>query len=86
MTRYYVHTYDWEKEDYTPQKGVSQGPYTLWGLKRALQLLRAKFGYECTRQDSSILVGKWPPATAKQKAEYDAKLKKYEAARKAAMR
>ena len=53
--KYYVLTYDWEKEKYTPQKGVRSGPYNIWGLRRALRLLQ-KLGYEAHRNDSSVLV------------------------------
>src|SRR5438128_2191639 len=38
--RYYVLTYDYEKEDYTPQQGVRKGPYSLFGLRKALRKLR----------------------------------------------
>lgn len=43
--RYYVYTWDIEKEDFTPQKGVRCGPYSLFGLRRALRALQS-LGYE----------------------------------------
>lgn len=53
MRRYRVFTWDLQK--FTPQKGVRCGPYSLWGLKRALRKLQA-MGYECHRHDFSVLV------------------------------
>ncbi len=53
--RYYVRTYDWNAEEYTPQAGVKVGPYSIWGLKRALQRLRS-LGYQAHRQDNDVLV------------------------------
>ena len=53
--RYYVETYDPEREEFTPQKGVRKGPYSLWGLRKAIRKLRV-MGYECGRQDSSVFV------------------------------
>jgi hypothetical protein len=42
--KYYVLTYDPEKEEFTPQKGVRQGPYTLFGLRKPLRKLE-NLGY-----------------------------------------
>jgi hypothetical protein len=53
--RYYVMTYDYERETYTPQKGVRKGPYTLFGLRKALRAL-AGMGYDTGRQSPSVLV------------------------------
>jgi hypothetical protein len=53
--KYYVKTLDLNRQTYTPQKGVRTGPYSLWGLKRALRKLQA-MGYECHRQDAAVLV------------------------------
>jgi hypothetical protein len=53
--RYYVTTWDGEKERFTPQKGVRCGPYSLWGLRRALRKLQ-QTGYPCDRGDNSVLV------------------------------
>ncbi len=42
--RYYVQTWDTNKQDFTPQKGVRSGPYSLFGLRKAIRKLR-KLGY-----------------------------------------
>jgi hypothetical protein len=60
MPKYYVTTYDAEKEAFTPQKGVRKGPYTLWGLRTALRALR-ELGYDATKEDNSVLVERHPP-------------------------
>ena len=61
--RYYVETWDYDLQKFTPQKGVRAGPYTLFGLRKALRKLRT-FGYDARRQDASTLVFekeiKWP--------------------------
>ena len=44
--RYYVLTWDGEKETFTPQPGVRKGPYTLFGLRKAIRKLRG-MGYAC---------------------------------------
>ena len=44
--RYYIYTWDYEKEELTPQKGVRCGPYSLFGLRKAIRKLRA-IGYPC---------------------------------------
>ncbi len=46
--RYYVTTYDCEKQCFTPQKGVRTGPYKLFGLRKALRKLRG-IGYDISR-------------------------------------
>jgi hypothetical protein len=53
--RYYITTIDPDTSRFTPQRGVRTGPYTLWGLKRALRRLQA-LGYNCGRGDPSVLV------------------------------
>ncbi len=53
-TRYYVKTWDTYKTGFTPQKGVRKGPYTLFGLRKAIRKLRA-MGYPC---DYSSRLGK----------------------------
>lgn len=53
--RYYVTTWDPILEKFTPQQGVRTGPYTLFGLRRALRKLK-NLGYECHRDDPSVLV------------------------------
>ncbi len=44
--RYYVTTWDTEKQMFTPQRGVRTGPYSLWGLRKAIRKLR-HIGYPC---------------------------------------
>ena len=58
--KYEVFTWDAEKEEWNPQEGVRRGPYTLFGLRRALRRLR-DLGYPCDYQsnncgDPSVLV------------------------------
>jgi hypothetical protein len=59
--KYEVLTWDVEKQKWTPQQGVRRGPYSLWGLKRALRKLQA-LGYPCDYRsddcsgDPSVLV------------------------------
>jgi len=53
--RYYVTTWDYEKHDFTPQKGVRTGPWSLWGLRKAIRKLR-DLGYSAGRQDASVYV------------------------------
>ena len=57
--KYYVTTIDPEKDRFTPQKGVRTGPYTMFGLRKALRKLQS-FGYECGRDDPSVLVERRP--------------------------
>jgi hypothetical protein len=52
---YDVTTWDARRQAFTPQRGVRRGPYTLWGLRRALRKLR-EMGYSCDREDSAVLV------------------------------
>lgn len=44
--RYEVLTWDADTQKFTPQQGVRRGPYSLWGLKRALRKLQ-EMGYPC---------------------------------------
>lgn len=44
MTKYFIETWDGNLEEFTPQKGVPRGPYTKWGLRKAIRKLR-KLGY-----------------------------------------
>ena len=52
---YDVLTWDPERQEYTPQIGVRRGPYTLWGLRKALRKLR-DLGYSAHRDDAFVLV------------------------------
>jgi hypothetical protein len=45
---YEVLTWDMDKQTFTPQQGVRKGPYSKWGLRRALRKLRS-MGYETTK-------------------------------------
>jgi hypothetical protein len=45
-TRYYVETWDTDKQEFTPQICVRKGPYSKWGLRKAIRKLRA-MGYPC---------------------------------------
>jgi hypothetical protein len=51
----YVLTWDTEKQAFTPQQGVRRGPYTLFGIRKALRKLQA-MGYPCDRNDPAVLV------------------------------
>lgn len=53
--RYYVTTWDTDKQQFTPQKGVRKGPYSLFGLRKALRALRG-MGYSADRSDHAVLV------------------------------
>ena len=46
--RYYVTTWDRELEEYTPQKGVRKGPWSLFGLRKPLRMLR-EMGHDVSR-------------------------------------
>jgi|GEM_PF-6464392 len=53
--RYFVWTWDEEKQDFTPQIGVRCGPWSKWGLRRALRSLR-EMGYDTTRAGGVCLL------------------------------
>ena len=55
MKRHYVETWDTNKQAFTPQAGVKSGPYSLFGLRRAVKRLR-ELGYEGRRNDPSVYV------------------------------
>lgn len=55
--RYRVLTWDVDLQKFTPQIGVRQGPYSLWGLRRAVRKLR-DLGYSCHRGDSFVWVNR----------------------------
>ena len=54
-TTYFVQTWDTDAQQFTPQAGVSLGPYSLWGLRRALRKLQL-LGYPARRGDCSVYV------------------------------
>lgn len=57
--RYYIYTWDTYKQKFTPQSGVRCGPYSLFGLRKAIRKLR-EIGYPCNYHngdgDPSVLV------------------------------
>ncbi len=58
--KYRVLTWDGEKGKFTPQSGVRSGPYTLFGLRKALRALRG-CGYSARRYDICVLVERVEP-------------------------
>lgn len=54
--RYYVYTWDTNSQSWTPQSGVKSGPWSLWGLRRAILRLRA-MGYPCDYSSKDIRSG-----------------------------
>lgn len=53
--RYDITTYDADKDKFTPQRGVRRGPYSQFGLRKALRKLRT-LGYDANRSDPSVYV------------------------------
>ncbi len=53
--KYDVTTYDPKTAGFTPQAGVRRGPWTMFGLRKALRALRA-MGYDVGRNAPSVLV------------------------------
>jgi hypothetical protein len=53
--RYYVTTRDNDRERFMPEKGVRCGPYSLFGIRKALRRLR-RIGYRADRNDGLVLV------------------------------
>ena len=45
---YFVDTWDTTLQKFTPQDGVPYGPYTLFGLRKAIRALRG-MGYSANR-------------------------------------
>jgi hypothetical protein len=62
---YRIYTYDPMKEAFTPQSGVRSGPYSLFGLRKALRALQ-NLGYPCDRHDPSVLVERHPDVLVEQ--------------------
>jgi hypothetical protein len=52
---YYVTTWDTLKQMWTPQPGVRTGPWSLWGLRRAIRALR-ELGYSANKGDPSVSI------------------------------
>jgi hypothetical protein len=59
--RYYVYTWDMDRQSFTPQQGVRCGPYSLFGLRKAFRKLRS-MGYAARKNDPSVLVEREPHA------------------------
>ncbi len=55
MPKYYVTTWDSDLQMFTPQDGVQTGPYSKWGLRKAIRELR-NMGYDARRNDSSTMI------------------------------
>ena len=54
--RYYVLTWDTDKQMFTPQRGVRAGPWSKWELRLPLRAL-GELGYDVTRAGGySVLV------------------------------
>lgn len=54
--KYYVTTWDMERQEFTPQRGVRTGPYSLFGLRKALRRLQ-DMGYETSKRGGvSVLI------------------------------
>lgn len=58
-TKYYVTTWDADLQKFTPQKGVRTGPYSKWGLRRAMRKLRT-MGYDVNRGDNFTAITDYP--------------------------
>lgn len=53
---YEVLTWDMDKQKFTPQQGVRRGPWSKWGLRKALRALQ-QIGYDTHRSGApSVLV------------------------------
>lgn len=52
---YLVRTYDWDLERFTPQFGLSIGPWSKWSLRNVIRRLR-NMGYEGRRGDACVLI------------------------------
>jgi hypothetical protein len=58
--RYDVTTWDIEREKFTPQRGVRRGPWSKWGLRKALRRLN-EMGYTARKGDAYVLVERVTP-------------------------
>lgn len=52
--KYFVTTYDGETKAWTPQRGVRTGPWSQFGLRRALRALRDT-GYSITKSSGFMV-------------------------------
>ena len=53
--RYYVLTWDETAQTFTPQESVRIGPYSLFGLRKAIRALR-ELGYGARKDDPCVYV------------------------------
>ncbi len=53
--KYRVLTWDSDLQEFTPQRGVRSGPYSLFALRKPLRKLQT-MGYSACRDDPSVLV------------------------------
>lgn len=61
--KYYVLTWDIDRQTWMPQKGVRKGPWSKWGLREALRRLQA-MGYDTHRRSAySIMICADEPTT-----------------------
>jgi len=51
--KYEILTWDIDRQDFTPQQGVRRGPYTLFGLRKAIRAMR-ECGYTVRRHGDSF--------------------------------
>ena len=61
--RYFVETWDFDLQRWTPQEGAPHGPLTKWQLRDALRALRG-MSYEARRGDPSVRVYRCEEAIA----------------------
>jgi hypothetical protein len=50
-----IKTWDTDADEFTPQRGVRCGPYTLFGLRKAVRKLR-RLGYPCCKDDPAVSI------------------------------
>jgi len=53
--RFYVSTWDADKQAFTAQMGVRTGPYSKWGLRKALRKIRGD-GYQISPRRCAFMV------------------------------
>lgn len=53
--RFYVSTWDSEKQTFTAQRGIRTGPYSKWGLRKALRKIEAA-GYQISPRRCAVWV------------------------------
>lgn len=53
--QYFVETWDMDEQTFTPQEGIPSGPYSMFGLRRALRQLQ-ECGYVARKPDPLVMV------------------------------